>query len=420
MEPEVGLEMSTNQTVVVIGGGIWGFSTAFHLAKLGVQNVIVIEQNALPAMETTPRAAGLVGQIRTSAVMCGAIQYALDLFTNFEEQTGINPGLQRTGSLFVALNDERMEAYKGQIEKAKANGVDAGFVTHAEMQRLSPDLNVASVVGGYYVQGDGYLDPRQCALAFAAASRDLGVTVKYSTRVTGISVENGKVCGVETTDGHIGADQVIVTAGPWTAKLGQMAGYQLPMQTIRHQRVVTVPIDGIPNRHPVLRVTDMSCYIRPEHGGYLYGYFEPNPTPIELDDQHPDFRTDDLPDAIDIMNEAQQRLSDIFPILGKVAVAERIQGVTTFAPDGQYVIGPVPGVDGLHLAAGCAALGIAGSAAVGKWLAETVVTGIVPDALQMFNHQRFGAASSQPGWVHDASLSFYGNYYALTPGTPNR
>ena len=411
--------MNTDQTVVVVGGGIWGFSTAFHLAKQGVSNVIVVEQNAEPAMETTPRAAGLVGQIRTSPVMCRAVQYALDLLTDFKQQTGADPGLHRTGSLLVALNDARMEAYRGQVQQAQQNGVDASFVDHTEMQRLAPGLNVSQLAGGYYVNGDGYLDPRQCALAYAAAAQDLGVQVCYSTQVTGLKFDESKISGVDTDKGIIEADQVVVTAGPWTGKLGQLAGYQLPMQTIRHQRVVTVPVADIPAHHPVVRVTDMSCYIRPEHGGYLYGFFEPSPTAIDLDEQSAGFRTSDLPDAVETMNEAQRRLADVFPVLGELGIAERLQGVTTFAPDGQYVIGPVPGVSGLLLASGCAALGIAGSAAVGKWLAETVVTGEVPPDLATFNHQRFGPEADDREWLRETGLNFYGNYYALTPGTPN-
>ena len=405
--------------VVVVGGGIWGFSTAFHLAKCGLRNVTVVEQNAEAARETTPRAAGLVGQIRSSGVMCRAIGYALELLSDFENQTGIDPGLHRTGSLLVAMNDTRMEAYKQQVQRANGNGVTADFVDHAEMQRLAPSLNVSNLTGGYFVPGDGYLDPRQCALAYATAAQDLGVQVRYSTQVQELRIAHGKISGVDTTNGVIEADHVVVAAGPWTGVLGRLAGYNLPVQTIRHQRVVTAAIDDIPIHHPVVRVTDVSCYVRPEKGGYLYGFFEPAPTAIDLGDRPSDFRTDHLPDAVEIMDEARRRLSDVFPILGKIDVVERIQGITTFAPDGQYVLGPVPEVEGLHLASGCAALGIAGSAAVGKWIAETITTGKIPPDLATFSHARFGALAEDGTAVQEAALRFYGNYYSLTPGTPD-
>lgn len=412
--------MNQDQSVVIIGGGIWGFSTAFHLAKQGASNVCVVEQNAEAALETTPRAAGLVGQIRSSRVMCDAIGYALDLLSNFKDETGHDPGLHRTGSLLVAMTQQRMEAFQTQVARAKENRVDAEFVSHAEMQRLAPAMDVSQLEGGYFVMGDGYLDPRRCALAYAAAAQDLGVEARFATRVTGLDVDGQRVSGVKTESGEIPADQVVVTAGPWTGLLARHAEFEMPMQTIRHQRVRTVPAEGIPDHHPVVRVNDVSCYVRPEQGGYLYGFFEPNPTTIDLESESPEFRTDDLVPPVKTMAEAQRRLTPVFPILAKLEFAERTQGITSFAPDGQYLIGPVPGVDGLYLASGCAALGIAGSAAIGRWLAESIIAGEPHEALGHFNHKRFGKQAEDRDWVRDSSIRFYGNYYASTPGQPDK
>ena len=141
---------------------------------------------------------------------------------------------------------------------------------------------------------------------------------------------------------------------------------------------------------------------------------------IDLDDWSSDFRTDNLPDAVEIMNEARRRFAHVFPILGMADIVERIQGITTFAPHGQYVLGPVPNVEGLHLAPGCAALGIAGAAAGGKWIAETITTGEIPPDLTTFNHGRFGALAEDCAAIREAGLRFDGNYYSLTPGTPDR
>jgi 4-methylaminobutanoate oxidase (formaldehyde-forming) len=410
--------MAQDQSVVVVGGGIWGFSTAFHLAKLGVAEICVIEQNAEAADETTSRAAGLVGQIRSSPVMCNAIGYALDLLSRLEDETGHDPGLRRTGSLLVAMTPRRMEAYRAQVQHARDNGVEADFVSHAEIQRLAPAIDVSRLEGGYFVPGDGYVDPRQCALALAAAARDLGVDVRFSTRASGLKVEGGRVSGVETDRGVVGADHVVVTAGPWTGMLARHAGLDLPMQTIRHQRARTVPAEGIPGHHPVVRVTDESCYLRPEQGGYLYGFFEPAPTAIDLEAEPPEFRTADLEVPYDTIGEARRRLAQVFPVLATLEVAEYRQGITTFAPDGQYLTGPLLGVEGLFVASGCAALGIAGAAAVGRWLAESIVNGQVHPSLAQFNHRRFGERANDPAWVQRTSLRFYANYYGIAPGTP--
>jgi 4-methylaminobutanoate oxidase (formaldehyde-forming) len=189
------------------------------------------------------------------------------------------------------------------------------------------------------------------------------------------------------------------------------------MQTIRHQRATTVPVGGIPAHHPVVRVTDVSCYVRPEKGGYLYGFFEPHPTPIDLEHLPSTFRTADIEPPRATMDEARRRLSPIFPVLDEIEVAEFNQGITTFAPDGRYLIGPVPGVEGLFVASGCAALGIAGSAAVGRWLASWALEGRPDEALAEFSLGRFGEKASDRAWVERQAEEFYGGYYAIRPNS---
>ena len=402
-----------DQRVVVVGGGIWGLSTAYHLAEMGCESVRLLERNDDIALETTPRAAGLVGQIRTSPAMCGAIQYALQLFEELGARSGLDLGLHRTGSLMVALTPERMEAYARQVALAVQNKVDVAFVSHDEMKRLSPALDVSKLEGGFFVAGDGYVEPQKCARAYAAAARELGVSIELNTPVTGLQIEAGQVRGVATDAGVVEADAVIVTAGPWTAQLARQSGHDLPLVPVRHQRVRTAPAAGIPDHHPVVRVTDVSCYVRPEQGGYLYGFFEPEPTPIDLEAMPPTFRTDDIEPPVDVMAEAQRRLAAVYPILGELDIAEYKQGMTTFAPDGMFLAGPVPATDGLFVASACAALGIAGSAAMGRWLSSWVLHGKPDEDLSEFNLLRFGDRVTDHQWVREQGTSFYGTYYGI-------
>ena len=405
--------MAQQTEILIVGGGIWGLSTAYHLAKFGQKDILVLERNDAIAEETTPQAAGLVGQIRSSVTMLQAIRYALELFSQFPKETGHDPGLRQTGSLMVALTQERMDAYARQIERSHRNGIEADFVSHVEMARLAPAMDPTKVEGGYFVPNDGYVDPQQCAHAYAAAAKDLGVQIQLNTPVTGFRQRNGEALGVETDAGFIASNHVVITAGPWGAGLAKEVGVTSAVQPIRHQRACTVPTPGIPDHHPAVRVTDVSCYLRPDKGGYLYGFFEPTPVSINLETMSADFRTGDIEPPVEVMAEAQRRLAPTFPILKALEIAEYRRGITTFAPDGAYLIGPVPGINRLYLATGCAALGIAGSPAVGRWLANWIIDGDPGEDLTMFLHQRFGAQATDQDWLRRESEQFYANYYGI-------
>ncbi len=408
--------MKKQTEVIIIGGGIWGLSTAYHLAKYGQNDILVLERNSKIAAETTTQAAGLVGQIRSTDIMFQAIHYALRLFSQFPKETGYDTSLQQTGSLMIALTPERMEAYKKQIEKAHKNNIEANFISNNEISRLVPSINVSEIEGGYFVPNDGYVDPYKCACAYANAAKDIGVEISFDTPVIRICQDNGEIYGVETNVGVIESHHVIITAGPWGASIAKEVGTTTAVQPIRHQRARTVPTSNIPEHHPVVRVPDLSCYLRPEKGGYLYGFFEPNPVSIDLEKMPSDFRTGDIEPPIQVMDDARDRLSPIFPILSDLDITEYNRGMTTFSPDGAYMIGPVPGIDRLYLATGCAALGIAGSAAVGCWLSKWVIDGDPGEDISDFSHQRFGDKVTDTDWLKRESEFYYANYYSIRSG----
>jgi glycine/D-amino acid oxidase-like deaminating enzyme len=405
--------MTQQADIVIVGGGIWGLSTAYHLVRAGRTDVQVLERNGRPYDETTSQAAGLIGQIRGTPLMRRAIRYAIDLFMGFERETGHDPGFRQVGSLLLALTTERMASFEEHVERANESSVETHVVDRAEMSRLAPHLDVTRVEGGYFVPKDGYLDPRQCARALYSAAEDLGATIRTATTVTGLSVRDDRVVGVETEQGFVEAEQVVVTAGPWTGIVAKMVGYEPAMVPIRHQRVTTAPTPGIPSHHPVVRVTDASCYLRPEEGGYLYGFFEPDPTSYDLERLPAGFRTADIEEPVEVMEEARERLAPIFPVLKTLEIVDYKRGLTTFAPDGAYLVGPVPQVEGLFAATGCAALGIAGSAAVGRWLANWVTRGDPGEDLSSVNLDRFGDKASDRDWVRREGEEFYGGYYSI-------
>ena len=406
--------MTERAGTVIVGGGIWGLSTAYHLARAGSTDVQVLERNGGPFGETTSQAAGLVGQIRATLLMSRAIRYAIDLFTAFERETGHDPGFRQVGSLMLAITPERMASFGEHVEHANRNGVEAHLLDEAEMSRLAPHLDVRRVEGGYFVPEDGYLDPQRCARAYCRAAEDLGARIRTGTTVTRLAVSDGRVVGVETDRGLVEAERVVVTAGPWTGLITKTVGYEPAMVPIRHQRVTTAPVSGIPGHHPVVRVTDASCYLRPEDGGYLYGFFEPDPTSYDLERLPAGFRTADIEEPVEVMEEARERLAPIFPVLKELEVVGYKRGLTAFAPDGAYLVGPVPQVQGLFAATGCAALGIAGSAAVGSWLANWVTQGDPGEDLSSINLDRFGDEASDRDRTRREGEDFYAGYYSIT------
>lgn len=372
---------------------------------------MVLERNDDTSNETTSQAAGLVGQIRSTPLMRRAIRYAIDLFTSFEEETGHNPGFHQVGSLLLALTHERMISY---VEHANKNGVEAHFVDEAEMSRLAPHLNPEYVEGGYFVPGDGYVGPQRCARAFRAAAEGLGAKIQTGMRVTSLSFRDGRTVGVMTDLGFVGAENVVVTAGPWTGLLVRTARHEPAVVPIRHQHVTTSPVLGIPDHHPVVRVTDASCYLRPERGGFLHGFFEPYPVSHDLEASRSFFRTRDVEASIMVMADAHERLAPLFPVLEDLDAIECKRGLTTFAPDGAYMVGPAPGIENLSIATGCASLGIAGSAAVGRWLSNWITKGDPGEDLFAVNPNRFGNRATDRKWVRRESEKFYADYYSIS------
>ena len=383
--------MDISPDVLVIGGGIWGLSTAFHLANQRKCRVRLVERNFDVAQETTINAAGQVGQIRSSPVVTRAIAYALDLFESFPKHYGHDPGLHRCGSLFVGLSTDRVAYFEKQMALGRANGLKVEAVHRAGMENLIPGLATDRIEGGYFVHGDGYLDSARAARALAGAAADLGADIRLGISVTSVRVENGRVLGVETTVGFMPAGSVVVAAGPWTTKLARQLGLELPAQPIRHQRVKTLPYAGLVPHHPVLRLPDLSCYVRPDGGSLIYGYFEESPEAIDLESLPPNFRTADLDPPIEIMTRARRCLAEVYPAVGELEVAEYRRGLITFRPMAHYVMGRFPDVPNLYFATGCAALGIAGSAAVGKWIAEWILDGHPREDIREFSFDRFGS-----------------------------
>ncbi|MBY0586754.1 FAD-binding oxidoreductase [bacterium] len=406
--------MSSIPDVIIVGGGIWGLSTALHLRLLSSASVCLLERNSDFGQETTINAAGQIGQIRSSPVVTGAIAYGLDFFESFPTKFGHEAGLVRCGSLFVAMREERLAYFQKQIALGRANGLSIESVDPKGMTAIVPGLRPEATLGGYFVHGDGYLDSIKAARAMAKAATARGAYLRRGVSVDGLIIEHGRVVGVRTNVGVMKAGGVIVTAGPWTSAIMKRLGVTMPLAAIRHQRARTATYRTLRPDHPVLRLPDLSSYVRPEEGGLTFGHFEANPTPINVETLSPHFRSIDLEPPIELLRQAQQEITKVYPDVGTLAVTEYCRAMITMAPDGAYAIGPVPGLEGLFAAGGCAALGIAGSAAIGKWLAQWAL-GQSPenDVVREFSMDRFDSVLMDAPSLEESACRAYASYYAI-------
>lgn len=407
--------------VVIVGGGIWGLSTAYHLSRDSSAKIILLERNASLANETTRQSAGQVGQLRGDPLLARGVGYTLELLRSFAEVTGHDPKFVESGSLHLSLVPQRSAMLREVAKQARSCGVESCFIDTQQMTELAPNFRFESVDAGLHVPNDGYVDAPACALAYGRAAVDQGVDVRLGSVVQEITQTGSTYSVIADANGALSkfeAKHVVVCGGPWTSRLLQPAGVYPPMHPIRLQQARSVACD-IPATHPVVRVPDESCYIRPEKGGFLYGFFDPSPHPIDVFDKPNAFATADVKPEPQLVVESQQRLKPVLPLLSELVVDEYRQGMMTCTPDGKFVIGPAKTLDvdatnaTLWMATGCGGTGIAGSGAVGRWLSEWILTGETSEDISQYAPSRFGEKSQDRDWLREQACETSAAYYRL-------
>ncbi len=363
--------------VVIVGGGVIGCSVAYHLAKLGWTDIVLLERKQLTS-GTTWHAAGLIAQLRATANMTRLAKYSQELYGRLEDETGLATGFKRNGSLTVALTGERLEELKRGASMARSFGVEIETISPAEAAALHPLLEIEGVVGAVALPKDGQGDPTNIALALAKGARQLGARIFEHTRVTGISKERGRVTGVATDKGAIEVEFVVNCAGMWGSAVGRMAGVALPLQACEHFYIVTEQVPGLSRTLPVLRVPDECAYYKEDAGKILLGAFEPVAKPWATDGIPEDFCFDQLPEDFDhfapILEKATRRL----PILEKTGIHTFFNGPESFTHDDRYLLGEAPELRNFFVACGFNSVGIQSAGGAGKALAEWIVGGAPP------------------------------------------
>ncbi|MEZ5851104.1 MAG: FAD-dependent oxidoreductase [Hyphomicrobiaceae bacterium] len=363
--------------VVIIGGGVVGCSVAYHLGKLGWRDVLLLERKQLTC-GTTWHAAGLIGQLRSTANMTKLARYTQELYFTLEAETGVATGIKRNGSVSIALTDERWEELRRSAGMARSFGVDVETISLAEAKRRHPLVDVTDAVGAIFLPKDGQGDPANIAQALAKGARQEGVRIVEGVKVTGILQDKGRVTGVETEAGRVEAEIVVNCAGMWGREVGRMAGVPLPLQACEHFYIVTEPVPEITGELPVLRVPDECAYYKEDAGKILLGCFEPKAKPWGVAGIPESFCFDQLPEDMEhfapILETAVKRM----PVLGRTGIRTFFNGPESFTHDNRYLLGETAEVGNFYVACGFNSIGIQSAGGAGKALAEWIVGGAPP------------------------------------------
>ncbi|KAF0115288.1 MAG: sarcosine dehydrogenase [Rhodobacteraceae bacterium] len=375
------MTIPSSARAVVIGGGISGCSVAYHLAKAGWTDIVLLERRKLTS-GTTWHAAGLIGQLRGSANMTRLAKYSADLYRGLEAETGVATGMKQVGSISVALTKERHEELLRQATVARIFDVEVHEISPAEAKAKYPHLNIDGVVGAVALPLDGQCDPANIAMALAKGARMKGAQLHEMTPVTRITTANGRVTGVdyETADGpgHIAADIVVNCGGMWGRDLAAQNGVTLPLHACEHFYLITEPVAGIDLNLPVLRVPDECAYYKQDAGKMMLGAFEPVAKPWGMDGIRKDFEFDTLPEDWDHFMPILEMATNRMPLFQTAGIHTFFNGPESFTPDDRYYLGEAPEVRGYWIAAGYNSIGIVSSGGAGQALAHWITEGEPP------------------------------------------
>ena len=397
---------------VVIGGGIIGCSTAYHLARDHKADVVLLEQNKLTSGSTW-HAAGLVGQLRSSASITQVLKYSVDLYKKLDAETGLATGWKMTGCLRLATNEDRWTEYKRLATTAQSFGMEMHLVSPAEVKKMWPLMDVSDLVGASWLPTDGQASPSDIAQSLAKGARMHGAKIVEGARVTGFDIRDGRVVAVKTNLGTIACETVVNCGGQWARQIGAMAGVSVPLQPVKHQYVITEKVDGLATDVATLRDPDRRTYFKEEVGGLVFGGYEPNPIPWTQGDVPGDFEFQLFEDDWDHFEQHMSEALARVPALEKTGIKKMINGPESFTPDGNFILGAAPELKNFYVGAGFNAFGIASGGGAGWVLAQWAAAGEAPMDLWVVDIRRFSDLHKDRQWNCDRTLEAYGKHYTI-------
>ncbi len=405
-------KLPQHASVVVIGGGIMGCSTLYHLAKLGVTDAVLLERNKLTS-GTTWHSAAQVRALRHSRNLTRMIQYSVDLYSQLEKETGQSVGWIQKGSLSLATNPDRLIHVKRQEALARAYGINASSISVDEARERWPLMNADDVLGAVWSPDDGRVSPSDVCAALIKAAKTAGATLFEDTGVTGVITDNGRVTGVETTQGTIKCDAIALCAGLWSREIGAMAGAEVPALACEHFYLLTKPIEGISGNTPTLSDHDNHLYIRDDSGGLLVGCFEPMGKPIKPGVLDANFEFGLLPEDWDHFQPMMENALHRLPVLEEAEVKMLLNGPESFTPDGTFMLGETAETKGLFLGCGMNSVGLASGGGAGMNLAHCIVHGAPTYDLSEADAKRFAPVFNSIEHLMARAPEILGTHYDI-------
>jgi 4-methylaminobutanoate oxidase (formaldehyde-forming) len=397
---------------VIIGGGIIGNSVAYHLTKLGWNDVVLLERDRLTS-GTTWHAAGLVvSGGMTTQTLAWMAKYSRDLYEVLEEETGLSTGFRPVGYLQTASTKERAHKLRREADFMRLMGIDREEISGAEVAALWPQMDASEVITGFYTANEGRADPYNVAMSLAKGARLGGAQILEGVGVLGITQEDDRVTGVVTDGGVIEADYVVNCAGMWARQVGAMAGVSVPLQAIEHAYLITEPIEGVSPDLPIFEDPDRFAYYREETGGLLVGLFEPVAAPWSLDRIPDDFSFGEIPSDWDRLAPFLEYAMEILPGLENVGVRKLFTGPESFTPDNGFLMGEAPELANFFVAAGFNSLGILTGAGAGSIVASWIADGVPPIDVTDVDIARMSPFQTNRPYLAERSVELLGRLHS--------
>jgi glycine cleavage system T protein len=398
--------------VVIIGGGIVGCSVAYHLAKRGCTDALLLERRQLTC-GTTWHAAGLVGQLRATHNLTRLAQYTTQLYAGLERETGQATGFKQVGSIAVAASEARFEELKRGASMARCFGLEVQILSPDAARERWPLLSTAGLVGAVFLPQDGQTNPVDTTQALARGARNAGVRIAENVKVTAIRSARGRVTGVATEQGEVSADAVVNCAGMWAREVGGWANITVPLHAAEHFYIVTQPIPGLASGLPILRDADACAYFKEDTGKLLVGWFEPRAKPWGEAGIPENFAFDQLPADLGHIEELFAGAMHRVPVLESAGVQVFFNGPESFTPDDRYLLGEAPELRGMYVAAGFNSIGIQSAGGAGKVLADWIIDGHPPFDLWDVDIRRCAPFQRNRRYLRDRTVESLGLLYAM-------